>query len=316
MRRPLNSKSFVFVAAIACFTRSNHTDAAESLVENALADMPAVSALNGKLGYGGGSMNSAEGHNVDGSLSLPMGKVFGFQADGLYSRISDLDFYGGAGHFFWRKPELGLIGITGGYIYRDGVETYQAGAEAEYYVQRFTFGLFAGVGSIDYENPAPFIETNPTKFVGRVSAGFYPLNDLRLTASYTTAFDNHLAKGEAEYLTPFHGLAVTAEVARGDHGYDHWLIGARWYFGAKKSLRERHRQDDPPSLMPQILQGLGLYGAEFNREMKHWFQENYSENAGGGSFGVIISHPGGYGSVDWTSVIPPNPMAPDAEGPF
>jgi len=97
-------------------------------------DGPAVSEVNGKLSYAGGNMNSAEGHNFDGSIALPLTRQFGFQADGLYSRISDLDFGGGAGHLFWRDPKIGLLGVTGGYLGRAGVQTYQAGAEGEYII--------------------------------------------------------------------------------------------------------------------------------------------------------------------------------------
>jgi len=227
---------------------------------------PAVEEVNGKIGYAGGSMNSAEGHNLDGSITFPILRQFGFQADALYSRISNLDFYGGAGHLFRRNPDIGLLGLAGGYLSRSGVDTFQVGAEGEYYLSRFTFGFFAGVGSISYVNSAPFIDTNPTRFVGRVSADYYPLDDLRLGVSYTTAFRDNLVKGETEYQTPIHGLALTAEVAAGDHGYDHWLLGVRYYFGGNKSLRDRQRQDDPRGMMPQILHGLGLYGAEYNRK--------------------------------------------------
>jgi hypothetical protein len=137
---------------------------------------PAVSGFNGKLDYAGGLMNSYSGHNFEGSVALPVTHQFGFQADGLYSRISNLDFYGGAGHLFWRDPDIGLFGLTGGYLYRNGaasVDTFQVGAEGEYYFKRLTFGAFAGVGQINYENPAPFIDTNPTRFVGQVSAGYF-----------------------------------------------------------------------------------------------------------------------------------------------
>lgn len=263
-------------------------------------DQPAVSAVNGKLDYAGGSMNSAEGHNFSGSISLPLGQRFGFQADALYSRIDDLDFYGSAGQLFWRNPELGLLGIAGGYLQRDGVETFQVGAEGEYYFKRLTVGFFGGVGTISYELPAPFIDTNPTEFVGKISAGYYIVDDLLVQASYTTVFHDNLAKANLEYLTPLNGLALTAEGAWGDNGYDHWLLGIRYYFGAKKSLRDRHRQDDPPGLMQQLLHGLGVYGAEYNRKGTRFLrQQGYTGDTGsyygsegsylGGSYGVIVT---------------------------
>lgn len=248
---------------------------------------PAVSQVNGKLGYSGGNMNSDEGHNFDGSISFPVSRQFGFQADALYSRISGEDFYGGAGHLFWRNPDIGLIGIAGGYLGRSGVDTFQIGAEGEYYLNRFTLGFFAGVGSINYDNSTPFIDTQPTKFLGRVSADWYALDDLRFGVSYTRTFEANLIKGEVEYQTPLRGLALTAEVAAGDHDYDHWLLGVRYYFGGNKSLRDRQRRDDPRSLMPQILHGLGVYGAEFNRKGRAYLAAHPGAGSlNGGSYGV------------------------------
>jgi hypothetical protein len=155
---------------------------------------------------------------------------------------------------------------------------------------RLTIGFFAGVGSIKYADAVPFIDTNPTRFVGRISADWYPLDDLRLGASYTAAFDNNLGKAEAEYQTPWRGLALTAEVALGDHGYDHWLLGVRYYFGGKKSLRERHRQDDPQNLMPHILHGLGLYGAEYSQRGEAYAAAHPELGMwkGGNIYGVVV----------------------------
>ncbi len=269
---------------------------------------PAVEEVNGKIGYAGGSMDSSEGHNFDGSITLPVSHQFGFQSDAIYSRIGSLDFYGGAGHLFWRNPDFGLLGFTGGYLARQGVDTFQVGAEGQYYRDRFTFGFFAGVGSIKYASAAPFIDTNPTRFIGRISADWYALDNLRLGASYTTAFHANLVKGEAEYQTPIRGLALTAEVATGDHGYDHWLLGVRYYFGGNKSLRDRHRRDDPPNLMPQILHGLGLYGAEFRDKGLSFLAANPGAGSleGWGSYLMEVNRIRTHGSIGDDS-FPPLP---------
>ena len=251
----------------------------------------AVAEVNGKVDYSGGDMNSAEGHNFNASITLPVSHQFGFQADALYSRISDLNFYGGAGHFFWRDPNIGLLGVSGGYLCRDGadrVDTYQAGAEGEFYWHRFTFGFFGGIGSIHYQYSAPFIDTDPTRFVGRVSADYYVLENLRAGASFTTAFNENLGKGELEYQTPINGIALTGEAAWGNNGYHQWLLGVRYYFGGKKTLRDRQRQDDPPGLMSQVLHSLGLYGAEFNRRANSYIAANPGT-------GVVSDSYGSYG---------------------
>jgi|GEM_PF-1815848 len=231
-----------------------------------LRDQPAVSSLNGKISYTGGDMNSSEGHNLEGSFSLPVSLRYGVQVDGLYSRVGGLDFYGAACHLFWRNPTVGLIGVAGGYLHRTGVDTFQVGSEGEFYLGSFTFGAFVGVGNIAYDLWVPFIDTDVTKLIGQLTINWYPLNDLRLGGIYNRTFDNDLFKANVEYQIGVPGLAITAEIAIGDHNYEHWLVGVRYYFGAKKALRLRHREDDPQSLMPQILHGLGVYGAEYNRK--------------------------------------------------
>jgi len=145
---------------------------------------PAVSEVNGQIGYAGGTMDSFTGNNLDASITLPVSHQTGFQADTLYSRIGAENFYGGAGHFFWRNPDLGLVGLAGGYISRSGVDTFQLGAEGEYYLGAFTLGAFAGLGQVNYANAAPFIDTQPTRFIGRVSADYYPMKDLRVGLGY------------------------------------------------------------------------------------------------------------------------------------
>ena len=288
----------------------------DSTISNLLG-APAVSEINGQVDYAGGNMNSAEGHNFSGSLSLPIAHQFGFQGDALYSHISDLNFYGGAGHLFWRNPNTGLLGLTGGYLYRDGadsVDTFQAGVEGELYWRQFTFGFFGGIGSINYQYSAPFIDTNPTRFIGRVSADYYPVENLRVGASFTSAFKDNLLKGEIEWQTPINGLALTGEAAIGNNGYDHWLLGVRYYFGGNKSLRDRQRQDDPRGLMPQILHSLGVYGAEFSRKEIGYIAAHPSSsgNSGNGDYGSItisINAPG-------TPVqLPPTPISPAQNQP-
>jgi len=278
-----------------------------------LRQPPAVSEINGRVDYSGGNMNSAEGHNFSGSITLPVSHQFGFQADALYSRISDLNFYGGAGHLFWRNPDHGLLGLTGGYLYRDGfesVDTFQAGAEGELYWRQFTFGFFAGLGSIDYQYSAPFIDTNPTRFIGRVSADYYPIDNLRVGAFFTSAFKDYFGKAEAEYQLPINGLALTGEVALGNHGYDHWLLGVRYYFGGKKTLRDRQRQDDPRGLMPQILQSLGVYGAEFNRKENAYLAAHPSSSgsSGGGDYDNYGSSVWSVSNPGWTPIQAAPPM--------
>jgi hypothetical protein len=269
--------------------------------------LPAVSELNGKVDYAGGTMDGSTGNNLDASITVPVCHPIGFQADALYSKIGPSDFYGGAGHLFWRNPDLGLLGLTGGYVYRKGVDTFQLGGEGQYYLGPVTLGFFGGLGQINYAQSAPFIDTNPTRFIGRISADYYPIKDLRVGLSYTTAFEENLGRAELEYQTPICGLALTAEASVGNHGYDDLLFGVRYYFGAKKSLRDRQRQDDPPGLMTHILQGLGLYGAEYNQKGNAYLQ---AHSGGGGTYSSFGSFGSTITSINGVGNPPINPIGP------
>jgi hypothetical protein len=255
---------------------------------------PAVSEINGKVDYAGGVMESDAGHNFSGSITVPAGTHFGFQADALYSNISDRDFYGGAGHFFWRDPSVGLVGVAGGGVTQDAVSSFQGLIEGQYYVGKFTVGGHVGVGHLSYDIPAPFINSDPTKFTGGVTLDYYVTGNLRLGLGYTYAFQNSLGTVQAEYQTPWKGLALTAEYARGENHYDHALFGLRFYFGKNKPLIDRHRQDDPPSLTHRILTGMGLYGAEFKHNARDYLIGSGSEVPGtgyGGSTAINITYP-------------------------
>ncbi len=225
----------------------------------------AVSELNGKLSYSTGSMESDEGHNVAGSFSLPFLENWGFQADGLYTNVSERDFSGAGAHLFRRDPDLGLLGVTAGFVRSDVLDSGWAGLEAEHYLGKLTLTLGAGVANIDYDGSEPFIDASVTDFYAAMGLRYYLWDDLMLSSSYTHVFDNELVQAELEYQTSIDGLALFAELAAGEHDYDHALFGLRFYFGKSKSLKGRHRRDDPPNIASQILRGIGTYGAEYNQ---------------------------------------------------
>ncbi len=245
----------------------------------------AVSGVNGKLGYAGGSMDGDGGNNVFGSLSLPVAQNFGFQADGLYTNVADRDFFGAAGHLFWRDWDVGLLGVAGGAVHQSEIDSSLTALEGEYYLDRFTLMAAAGVSTIDYEHPAPFIDADVTDFFGSLGLRYYPLDDLMLSATYAHLFDSELVVGNVEYQIPLDGLSIFAEFARGEHDYDHALFGVQIYFGKTKSLIRRHREDDPPNLVRQILNGIGVYGAEFNDRGREYVESQDDAAYSGGGYG-------------------------------
>jgi hypothetical protein len=251
----------------------------------------AVSGLNGKAAVSSGSLDGNSGNIFEGSFAFPLGKNFGFQADTFYMDVSERDFYGAGAHLFWRDSEKGLLGITAAGIRENEVlDSWAGGFEGEYYLNHFTLFAQTGMINIDYAvGPLPFIETDATGYYAIVGAGFYPVDNLCLSCSYTHVFDNGLFQGEIEWQTPMNGLSLFARLARGDNDYDHALAGVRYYFGKQKSLKLRHREDDPPNVLNSMMTHIGTYGAEFNRKADEFFAGNNIPAGSGGGYGAVIS---------------------------
>jgi hypothetical protein len=257
----------------------------------------AVSALNGKLGVSFGDMDGGDGRNATGSLTFPMTHRLGAQVDGLYTQVESVDFGGGAAHVFWRDPERALIGLTASAVTSDFVRSQDFGVEAEYYWKIVTFGVHGGVASIKYDTPAPFIDTDRSDGFITASATVYPVKNLSVRAYASRRFAQSHYGAEAEFQVPGKNLAITADVVRGRFGYDHALVGLRYYFGGKKTLRDRHRHDDPRNLATDTLYGVGNYGAQFNSKAREYLRALAAANPGLANGGDYSS--GEYGYADF-----------------
>ncbi len=249
----------------------------------------AVSAFNGKLGYSVGSLDSETGKNIIGSLSLPISDRFGLQLDGLYTDVSDRDFYGLGGQWFWREHSQGLFGITAAGIYQEELASYIISLKTEYYLNRFTFALDTGISNIDYDDPVPFIDTDETGFSSSTLITVYPFKNVAITGSYSYAFDNQLYTVSLEYQLGSSGWSIFGESANGDNDYNQGLIGARFYFGKRKDLQERHRQDNPINMLKRVLSGIGTYGAEFNNRARDYVRIRNIDPSSRSSFGISRS---------------------------
>ena len=263
---------------------------------NVFAEGTAVDGLNGKFDVSGGRLDSFWAENCVASVSLPISQKFGLQADGLYTHVGNLNFEGGGIHLFWRDPEKGLLGFTGGGINGDFLYALQGGLEGQYFLHRFTFGANLSASTLQYQNHAPFIDSHPLGLGARASVSYYPIDNLMIQVGYSSFLDNSLGQISLEYQTPVRGLSCFADLARGEHGYDQFLFGLRFYFGKSKTLIQRHRQDDPPNLLESLLSGIGTYGAEWNHAGRTYAAE-HGESFNGGSYGLgsfsLISAVGG-----------------------
>lgn len=213
---------------------------------------PAVSELNGKLAVIGSYSDSDNLADEEysgalaGSVTVPLGHSFGFQADGAIGTNEDAFLSGVGGHLFWRDPTQALVGVTASYSRADvdggiDLEVTRFGGEAEIYKDQFTFAVRGG---------HQFGENLDDGFFGSADVSWYATDDLRFRAG--AAIDPVLDTtfgGDVEYRPGYAavpGLAYFADTSFGDDSYARASIGIRFYFGdPDKSLKTRHRYDDP-----------------------------------------------------------------------
>ena len=154
---------------------------------------PAVSALNGKIeGYGGSFANKTL-YGAAGSLTAPIGGQYGAQIDGNVGSLDGSTFGTIGGHWFWRNPNQGLLGIYGAWTGWDrfgGVNVGHVAGEGEYYFGQFTL---QGVAGVEFGNTAsqtsvavtPFFTFTTvdsfdikTRFFDLINLKYYFSNDL------------------------------------------------------------------------------------------------------------------------------------------
>lgn len=233
------------------------TSVAESAVE------PAVSSINGKIDTNYGAVNGSYTRGVSGSLSIPIDHSYGFQLDSLFEHGMESDIYGVGGHLFTRRPDKGLLGFA----FADTVSTdYSdliAGVEGEYYLDKVTLGAFVGYNNYDTHIIPTFdvdLDKKTDYVAGRLYAAIYPTDNVMLRLEYQNRFEHSFYIAHLEYQTPVRGLALFVDGGIGDHDYSHFVGGVRLYVGGDKSLKDRHRKDDPSNINSVFL-NTGMAGS-------------------------------------------------------
>jgi hypothetical protein len=250
------NSSVSYIAIIAAFgmmgSAAIAADAPANFEEKFDGVQPAVSAINGKIeaAYTYIDVDNVGDTNMGdlaGSIAYPVGERFGLQFDAGVATANDLGTGFGAGlHAFWRNPETALLGFYGDVVRYDtdfgpDITTWRYGAEAELYLDRVSLEGFVGGDTIDAGG------SNESFFSAEAMAAFYVTDDFRLHAGVGHRFDDTFGRIGAEAMLPFASRNV-ALFGDGTFGDDVLTAraGVRVYFGeAGKSLKDRHRQDDP-----------------------------------------------------------------------
>lgn len=205
---------------------------------NATADE--VSGISGKLEVMGGNVDGNSTRGAAGSLNLPIVLNYGAQIDAAAGEIGDKDVKGAALHLFWRNPSLALLGATFCYAEYRNYDIARYGLEGEYYAGRFTVAAAAGYLDIDKD-----VDDGA---YGSLNLRWYARDNLMLEIGGSTAEDSdqsHIGVEFQPFNNALSGLTLFVDAATGNYNYDHLLGGIRYYFGAKKTLIRRHREDDP-----------------------------------------------------------------------
>jgi hypothetical protein len=233
---------------------------------------PAVDGLNWKFGGLGGSMAHRSLYGAQGSVTIPVGAQYGIQIDGGAGAFDDRFFGAVAGHFFWRDPSRGMLGVYGSFTHWDqfgGLRVGQAAGEGEAYFGPFTIRVLAGV---EFGNSASqtntftgggftttIIDTYDirTRFFDKVNLSYYLTDNLKAYVGHRyLGGKNALALG-GEYAWRVNGPLMASAFIEGRIGekdFEGIWGGLRFYYGQKdKTLIQRHRQDDPFEWIPETL---------------------------------------------------------------
>lgn len=204
---------------------------------------PAVSSLNGKVAVEGGDYDGTGGSVLHGSFSAPLGHSYGVQVDGSVGDYLDASYKGTGVHMFWRDPNRGLLGLIGSYQKLGSIDQTRIGAEAEAYLGNITLRFRAGHQDGDVRNGG---------FAG-IQGRWYVNENVAINLGYEHSPKQNEGKLGAEWqpnVSSLPGLSLFAEAETASNNYDRAVVGLRYYFGGKKTLIQRHRKDDPDTLLP------------------------------------------------------------------
>jgi hypothetical protein len=211
--------------------------------------LPAVSGPNGKIELDLGLVTDPDNatFRAAGSLSLPVGDAFGIQGDLGVESIGGEWSTGAALHVFTRNPASYLVGVAAGVVVSDGSTLAAIGPEAELYLDRVSLEGWAGWASLNYDDA--FLD-DETGFFAVGDLAYYATDDWRLSIGGASILGTESLKLATEYQLTGFGLPIsaTAELRGFDTGSVSAKIGIKGYFGdPDKTLIDRHRQDDPPN---------------------------------------------------------------------
>ena len=259
MLRFLRSSTMLTSVVGASFIAVMTAQAADSPIVKSPAPipvaLPAVDGINYRASLFGGSLWNRSLGGGDATIAVPLSHNYGFQADGVVSSWGGR-FYGELhGHWFWRDPAVGMLGLYAAYThlsrFGDAHAAYLGAEFARYHGPwelKGLAGVEAGNTATGLTSPQFFTVYNiETRFFDRVDLSYYFTENMKLGIGHRYLSGKHALALRGEWAAPLGGGRMASIFVEGRAGEDDFKsiwAGLRVYFGTKdKSLIRRHRED-------------------------------------------------------------------------
>jgi len=224
----------------------------------------AVDGFNAKYDAFVGELAKKSIAGAKGSWSTPFAERFGFQFDASLGKYDNRSYQAAAGHFFWRDPSVGLLGLYGSFTNWDSgfgqVQVGQVAVEAAKYWGRFAVDGIAGVefGNSATGTVGAFVNTIniDTRFFDKINLSYYVHDNIQLFVGHRYLGGKNAAALGGEWAIPLpRTTAMASMFVEGRVGeFTGVWGGLKLYLGQKdKTLIRRHREDDPIQWAPESL---------------------------------------------------------------
>lgn len=221
--------------------------------------LPAVSELNGKFDFEGGSINGNADFVFRGTVTAPIGDRLGFQVDAELGRFIGSTRAGAGAHLFLRDPEKYLLGVYASRHTWEDINISRLAVEGEIYWDDISFSGLAGYEWLDVpstkgglavlnkDEVSPFVILDFSRYLKdntKVTIGYnYEAKQSFATVGFETLLQN------AKIPTSLYANA------RSDlKGNNNIRAGVKLHLGGdpSKTLIRRHREDDPQAYSPEF----------------------------------------------------------------
>ncbi|MBX9635841.1 MAG: hypothetical protein K2X44_12740 [Magnetospirillum sp.] len=207
------------------------------------AENRAVSAPVITVDGAGGALDGEGSAFLSASGTMPVGERYGVQLDGMLGQSGERGQGGVGGHFFWRDPNVGLIGASTMWSRIGGWNLFRHGIEAEAYLGDYTLAPSVGIQRGD--------ANRGTTGYANLELGWYATDQIKLSiggGGFSQSRSGFVgAEWQPNQDEPF---SLFATGGGANEGAGSVLFGVRYVLGAgASSLKQQHRHGDPQNIV-------------------------------------------------------------------